>query len=65
MMALKLKPVIWIANTKKVLSGFPEDVRDAMGFALFAAQKGGKHPDAKPLLGFGGAEPPAVVETPS
>jgi phage-related protein len=27
----------------------------ASGFALRAAQKGGKHPDAKPLTGFAGA----------
>lgn len=26
-----------------------------MGFALFRAQDGDKHPDAKPLQGFGGA----------
>ena len=26
-----------------------------MGYALFAAQLGGKHRDAKPLKGFGGA----------
>jgi len=26
-----------------------------MGFALRTAQKGGKHIDAKPLKGFGGA----------
>jgi len=26
-----------------------------MGYALYLAQTGGKHPDAKPLKGFGGA----------
>jgi phage-related protein len=26
-----------------------------MGFALYLAETGGKHPDAKPLKGFGGA----------
>lgn len=30
-----------------------------MGFALYVAQQGGKHIDAKPLKGFGGA---GVVE---
>jgi phage-related protein len=29
--------------------------RRCIGFALRAAQKGDKHPDAKPLSGFGGA----------
>jgi phage-related protein len=58
----EIKPVIWIGSSKNDLSGFPEDVRDAMGFALFAAQQGGKHFDAKPLRGFGGAGVLEVVE---
>ena len=33
-----------------------------MGFALFQAQAGGKHVDAKPLKGFGGAGVLEVVE---
>lgn len=33
-----------------------------MGFALYLAQRGGKHPDAKPLKGFGGAGVLEVVE---
>jgi phage-related protein len=28
---------------------------DSIGFALYAAQQGGKHADAKPLRGFSGA----------
>ena len=50
-----LKPVLWIGSAKVDLSNFPEDVKDAMGFALYVAQQGGKHADAKPLRGFGGA----------
>lgn len=34
---------------------FPAEIRQEMGFALYLAQTGGKHPDAKPLKGFGGA----------
>ena len=34
-------------------------VQDHMGYALYVAQQGGKHRDAKPLTGFGGA---GVVE---
>jgi phage-related protein len=30
-------------------------VREAVGYALYLAQAGDKHPDAKPLRGFGGA----------
>jgi phage-related protein len=34
---------------------FPEEVKDLMGFALYIAQRGEKHADAKPLRSFGGA----------
>jgi len=35
---------------------------DTFGFAIFQAQIGGRHPDAKPLKGFGGAGVLEVVE---
>ena len=38
---------------------FPDLVQDYMGYALYVAQRGGKHRDTKPLSGFGGA---GVVE---
>ena len=57
-----LKPVLWIGSAKVDLSNFPEDVKDAMGFALYVAQQGGKHADAKPLRGFGGAGVLEIVE---
>jgi phage-related protein len=57
-----LKPVVWIGSAKDDLSGFPEEVRDMMGYALFVAQQGGKHRDAKPLKGFGGAGVLEIVE---
>ena len=50
-----IKPVIWIGTTRADLSRFPEEVKDAIGYALYMAQRGDKHPDAKPLRGFGGA----------
>jgi phage-related protein len=37
-------------------------VQDVVGYALYLAQEGGKHPDAKPLRGFGGAGVLEVVE---
>lgn len=40
----------------------PEEVRDTFGYALHLAQVGQKHPDAKPLKGFGGAGVLEVVE---
>jgi phage-related protein len=56
---LSLKPVIWVGSSRKDLRAFPEPVRDHMGYALYVAQRGGKHRDAKTLSGFGGA---GVVE---
>jgi phage-related protein len=37
-------------------------VKDAIGYALYIAQRGEKHPDAKPLRGFGGAGILEIVE---
>jgi phage-related protein len=55
------KPLFWVGSSKKNLKGFPLEVRRTMGFALFQAQAGGKHADAKPLKGFGGASVLEVV----
>ena len=54
-----LKPVTWVGTSLKDLREFPEAVQDDMGYALYVAQRGGKHQDAKVLSGFGGA---GVVE---
>lgn len=32
---------------------YPAEVQDVMGYALDLAQRGEKHPDAKPMKGFG------------
>ena len=56
---LPFKPVIWVGSSRKDLRGFPGPVQDHIGYALYAAQQGGKHRDAKALTGFGGA---GVVE---
>jgi phage-related protein len=50
-----LKPVIWVGASLKDLREFPSPVQDHMGYALYLAQRGGKHQDAKVLSGFGGA----------
>ena len=50
-----LKPVVWVGSARADLTAFPDEVKDSIGFALFAAQQGGKHRDAKPLRGFSGA----------
>jgi phage-related protein len=41
---------------------FPKEVVGAIGYALYQAQKGNKHLNAKPLRGFGGAGVLEVVE---
>jgi phage-related protein len=56
------KPVHWIASSRKDLRKFPKPVRTTVGQALFDAQTGKKHPDAKPLKGFGGAGVLEVIE---
>jgi len=57
-----IKPVVWIGSSRADLASFPEDVKDAIGYALYIAQGGGKHADAKPLHGFGGAGILEIVE---
>jgi phage-related protein/predicted XRE-type DNA-binding protein len=56
------KPITWLGESRRNLRTFPEDVKDDIGVALFWAQKGGKHADAKALYGFGGAGVLEVVE---
>jgi phage-related protein len=58
----RIKPVIWIGSSKDDLLTFPEEVIGAVGYALFRAQEGNKHPNAKPLHGFTGAGVLEVVE---
>ena len=50
-----LKPLIWVASSHADLREFPDPVQDHMGYALYVAQRGGKHRDAKTLHGFGDA----------
>ena len=54
-----LKPLIWVGSSRTDLREFPEPVQDSMGYALYVAQRGGKHRDTKTLSGFSGA---GVVE---
>lgn len=54
-----LKPLIWVGSSREDLRAFPDPVQDHMGYALYMAQRGGKHRDTKTLKGFAGA---GVVE---
>ena len=47
------RPVEWVGSSLDDLRSFPEEVRDHIGFALYQAQIGLKHGDAKPLSGLG------------
>jgi phage-related protein len=57
-----LKPVEWIASSLDDLKDFPEEVQQVIGYALYQAQCGEKHQDAKPLKGFKGSGVLEVVE---
>ena len=48
-----LKPVQWVGSSKSDLKRFPDAVQDGMGFAIYQAQAGLRHRNAKPLKGFG------------
>jgi phage-related protein len=56
------RDLVWVSSSLEDLKGFPEPVRRVMGFALFQAQCGGKHLQAKPLHGFGGAGVIEIIE---
>lgn len=56
------RELVWLGSTRRDLQDFPSDVQDVMGFALWLAQTGGKHPDAKPLHGFGGSGVVEIVD---
>src|ERR1700733_3840304 len=55
----QLRPLIWMGSTQRDFRAMPAAVKSDMGYALYVAQRGGKHRNAKPLKGFGGA---GVVE---
>jgi phage-related protein len=56
------KKLVWVGSARKAIQGFPQEVRAVFGVALYWAQKGCKHPQAKPLKGFKGAGVVEVVE---
>lgn len=50
----EIKPIIWVRSSHTDLKEFPPEVQDEMGYALYVAQIGDKHPKARPLKGFPG-----------
>src|SRR5271170_5919521 len=57
-----LKPVIWIGSSRNDLRRLSETIQDEIGYALYFAQQGGRHPSAKVLKGFGGAGVLEIIE---
>lgn len=51
-----MRPVNWVGPSRDEVHALPPDVEDMVGYALYLAQLGEKHPDAKPLSGFGNAQ---------
>jgi phage-related protein len=58
----RLKPLHWIGSSRRDLKALPKPVEDLFGFALYLAQVGKKHEQAKPLKGFGSAGVLEVTE---
>ncbi len=56
---VEAKPVLWFGSSKEELRAIPEVV---VGYALWFAQIGDKHPHAKALRGFGGAGVVEIIE---
>ena len=48
------QPVVWVGSSHEDLKAFPAEIQDEIGYALYIAQIGDKHPKAKPLKGFSG-----------
>lgn len=58
-----LKPLFWMGSSRRDYGAFPAEVQDDAGFALYWAQIGRKHSQAKPLKGFGDASVVEVVNS--
>lgn len=56
-----MKPVHWIASSKRDLTGFPRGVQHEAGYAIHLAQDGDKGVNAVPMVGFGDASVVEVV----
>jgi phage-related protein len=61
-MVRQVRPLLWMASSKRDYRGFPARVQDAFGFELFLAQTGQHPPSAKTLKGLGGGGVVELVE---
>ena len=55
------RPVRWAGSSRDDLRGFPEEVRNRVGGALWEAQLGRKAPYAKPLKGLHSRRSPSAA----
>ncbi len=60
--SVQIRRLEWIGSAKKYLEALPAEVRHVFGYALYLAQTGRKHDQAKALRGFGSAGVLEVVE---
>lgn len=44
-----------MGDSREALSAFPDEVKTVLGYGLYLAQTGDRHPNAKPMKGFKGA----------
>lgn len=51
--ARPIRPLLWVASSKRDYGEFPPRVQDTLGFELFLAQTGQHPPSAKLLKGLG------------
>ena len=56
------KPCYFLGSSKKDISAMPDDVKSAIGSALFLAQTGSEAPHVKAIKGFGGRGVLEVIE---
>lgn len=57
-----MRPLYWVGSSRRDLRSLPRRIVDVFGYALYLAQIGTKHGQAKPLRGFGSAGVMEVVE---
>ncbi len=57
------KPLFWLGSSYDDLVAMPDDVQDVFGYALDLAQKGLRHPKAKPFKIHGHSGVVEVVES--
>jgi phage-related protein len=56
MLEAQEKPIYWLRDAKRQLKGFPDEVQSEVGFALYQAQVGERHPASKPMKGLNAVE---------